>query len=422
MTQAPEVMWDCPLDVDALARASVQDAVAAARSVARVRGTDADLATTPALVRSAFAAIEHLRVDGHEPPVWAPLSGFFEASDGWVRLHGNYPHHAHAITDTFGVTERDDLASALLAITAGEIEDEVTARRGIATVVRTPAQWRAHPHGVATAADPWWSTTSNGERDPLRPTTSLPLHGVRVLDLTRVIAGPTCSQLLACLGADVLRIDPPQRPEILEQHLSNGMGKRSATLDLRTGSKHLRDHLLPRADVVLVGYRPGSLAPFGLDPRDLAEVRPDLVTVSLSAWGEGSGPWRERAGFDSVVQAATGISVVCGAQDRPGALPVQALDHATGFRMAAAVMRSLAAGRGSTTRISLVGAARALLAAPRPHRLQPPTHALPTQAPPTTVEVGSPHGTLVVPPPPVTLGGRTLELPVDGLGTSPPTW
>lgn len=413
-------MWDCRLDVTGLAWSAVQDAIASAREVAEARGTSTDIGTEPALVASAFAAAEHLTIDGRAPEIWAPMSGFFEASDGWVRLHGNYPHHSHAITEAFGVTERDTLAAALRTVPTSEIEEAVTAHRGIAAVVRTPEEWQAHPHGAATAGEPWWRTTSTGpaghrtgRRAPLT-TDSLPLDGTRVLDLTRVIAGPTCSQLLACLGADVLRIDPPHHPEILEQHLSNGMGKRSAELDLRSQAEHLHRDLLPRADVVLLGYRPGALSPFGLDPRELAEDRPDLVIASLSAWGEG-GPWAERPGFDSIVQAASGIASVCGSPERPGALPVQALDHATGFRTAAAVMRALASASGTLCRISLLGAARELLSAPSVSR---PLLDLPT----VRVPVDSPYGHLLLPPPPIRLDGRTIERQVGGYGAGTSGW
>lgn len=409
----PGGLWDCPLDVSALAWESVRGAVEAAGQLAETRASNGDFATDPSLVTSSFAAIDHLRVDGREPRAWAPLSGFFEAEDGWVRLHGNYPHHASAISAAFGATGRDALAAALRLLPTDDIEEAVTARGGIATVVRDPATWQRHSHAAATATTPWIELTVTGDGREL-PSATTPLDGIRVLDLTRVIAGPTCSQLLGCLGADVLRIDPPHRPELLDQHLSTGMGKRSAELDLRTDLPHLREALLPQADVVLLGYRPGALAPFGLDPQDLATDRPDLVIASLSAWGE-SGPWAHLAGFDSIVQAATGIAVRCGTADRPGALPVQALDHATGYRMAAAVMSTLAQRKGAVIRTSLLGAARELLDSPPADRpLVRTTN--------RTVRLPSPHGELVAVPPPITLAGRTLERPVGGYGAAAPMW
>jgi crotonobetainyl-CoA:carnitine CoA-transferase CaiB-like acyl-CoA transferase len=167
----------------------------------------------------------------------------------------------------------------------------------------------------------------------------LPAAGLRVLDLTRVLAGPVATRTLALLGADVLRLDAPRLPELPDQHADTGLGKRSATLDLAT-DRQTFEELLAAADVVVTGYRPGALDRFGLSAEALAERRPGVVVAQLSAWG-GYGPWRERRGFDSLVQAATGIAVLEGSPDRPGALPAQALDHGTGYLLAAAVLRAL---------------------------------------------------------------------------------
>src|SRR5699024_8955242 len=143
------------------------------------------------------------------------------------------------------------------------------------------------------------------------------LSVVRVLDLTRVIAGPSGTQLLACLGADVLRLDPPHRPELLDQHLSTGMRKRRAELDLRRDTETFRS-LAAAADVTVPGYRPGALSALGIGREELEQLAPRAVLVSLSAWGE-TGPWGQRAGFDSIVQAATGIAAECGRPDQPRA-------------------------------------------------------------------------------------------------------
>jgi len=181
------------------------------------------------------------------------------------------------------------------------------------------------------------------------------MAGLRVLDLTRVIAGPVATRTLALLGADVLRIDSPRLPEIAWQYVDTGMGKRSTLLDLgESGDRDTFEGLLSSADVVVTGYRPGALAAYGLDPDALANRRPGLVVASLSAWGD-TGPWGDRRGFDSIVQAATGIAMVESADGRrPGALPAQALDHATGYLLAAGVLAALRqrAARGGTWRVS----------------------------------------------------------------------
>ena len=162
-----------------------------------------------------------------------------------------------------------------------------------------------------------------------------------MLDLTRVIAGPVATRTLAHLGADVLRLDTPRLPEIAEQYLDTGMGKRSALLDLGT-QRETFDALLATADVVVTGYRSRALDRLGLAPERLAERRPGLVVASLDAWG-GVGPWGDRRGFDSIVQAATGIALTESADGlTPGALPAQALDHATGYLLAAGVLTAVA--------------------------------------------------------------------------------
>ncbi len=195
----------------------------------------------------------------------------------------------------------------------------------------------------------------------------MPAAGVRVLDLTRVIAGPVCSRYLGALGADVLRLDPPHLPDLEPGTPADTLlGKRSAFLDLRDDAgAHRLEGLLSRADVVLLGYRPGALARFGLAPEELADRHPGLVIAQLSAWGY-TGPWAERRGFDSIVQAASGIAAVEGDADlTPGALPCQLLDHGTGYLTAAAVLDALAEQRadGGThlRRLSLARSAHWLL-------------------------------------------------------------
>jgi crotonobetainyl-CoA:carnitine CoA-transferase CaiB-like acyl-CoA transferase len=218
----------------------------------------------------------------------------------------------------------------------------------------------------------------------------LPAAGVRVLDLTRVIAGPICSRYLGALGADVLRLDPPHLPDLEPGAPADTLlGKRSAFLDLRNeaGARRLED-LLAGADVVLLGYRPGALAGFGLAPEELAERHPGLVIAQLSAWGF-TGPWAERRGFDSIVQAASGIaSLEADADGTPGALPCQLLDHGTGYLTAAAVLDALAeqrqAGGTHLARLSLARTAHWLVEGGPdvPLRSAPGADALPSADPP----------------------------------------
>jgi hypothetical protein len=220
--------------------------------------------------------------------------------------------------------------------------------------VRSPAEWEALPQARALAGRPlveWAANEGAGRALPNAAPDDAPAAGVRVLDLTRVIAGPVATRYLGALGADVLRLDSPHRPELPLQAYDSLLGKRSALADFGTRDGNARLHeLLSGADVLVHGYRPHALERFGLDAGALAGRHPGLVVVSLSAWGS-RGPWGTRRGFDSIVQAACGIAVIESPDgERPGAMPCQLLDHGTGYLCAAAVLCALAAQahRGGT--------------------------------------------------------------------------
>ncbi|MDJ0419549.1 MULTISPECIES: CoA transferase [Rhodococcus] len=325
----------------------------------------------PERIAASFASDRLLRVSGAPVSGFAELSGFFAAADGWVRTHANYPHHRARLLAALDLPEdagRDSVAARVGNLTAADVEDRAAAAQAIAVRVRTAAEWAASPQGAAAASGDLVSTVVHaassrpGTRQRSRRESARgPLAGVKVLDLTRVIAGPVATRTLALLGADVLRIDPPAIPEIVVQHLDTGQGKRSALLDLRSADGRLVwDSLLAEADVVVTGYRPGALD-------GLLDDAPDhLVRGRVCAWG-GSGPWAHRRGFDSIVQAASGIATIEGGDDTPGALPAQALDHATGYLLAAGIVDALAAGhvdgRGRSVDVSLARTGAWLLAA-----------------------------------------------------------
>ncbi|GAA3397094.1 CoA transferase [Streptomyces roseoviridis] len=328
----PSGLLGARLPVMDLARATV--AVCSLAAVERA-GLPGRVRVGDGAVATAFVSERHLRVDGRAPVSFAPLSRFWRASDGWVRTHANYPHHQAALLAALGVRAGsadavDAVAAAIAGRRAVEIESAVYAAGGLAVALRGPDQWAAHEQGREVAARPLLTRERLDEAAPRRRSGG-PL---RVLDLTRVIAGPVATRTLALLGADVLRIDPPGSPELPDQHADADIGKRTAALDLdRPSDRRTFDELLDAADVLVTGYRPGALDRFGLD-------RPGLVTARLSAWGD-YGPWGGRRGFDSLVQVATGIAVTEGSEERPGVLPAQALDHGTGYLLAAAVLRSL---------------------------------------------------------------------------------
>ncbi|MFB6814310.1 CoA transferase [Streptomyces sp. NPDC056347] len=363
VTDGPEGLLSSRLPVRELARSAVAVcSLAAAELAARRTGRPVPpVRIDESAVATAFVSERHLRIDGRAPSVFAPLSRFWRCADGWVRTHANYPHHRARLLGTLDLapdTPDERAVEAVAASFAGrrgeEIERTVYAAGGLAVAARTPGRWAAHPQGAAVAGAPL-AGRERLDDAPVRRSAALsgdpllPAAGVRVLDLSRVIAGPVATRTLALLGADVLRIDSPRLPESPDAHADTGFGKRSVELDLADPAGAAAfDRLLAGADVVVSGYRPGALDRFGLDPESLARRRPGLVVARLSAWGPG--PWAGRRGFDSLVQVATGIAAMeagaeggaeAGAGAKPGVLPAQALDHGTGYLLAAAVLRAL---------------------------------------------------------------------------------
>ena len=425
-----------PLAVDELAVGAVAAALMAAAELAHARGAE-----RPAIELSAehvalsFQSERHMLIDGQTTGAgFAPLSRLVPcANGGWLRTHGNYPHHAAAIGRALGIDVSGDqqraaqrLAQAALTAEATELESAVVAAGGCAAALRTRQQWDLHPAGRAVTATPLVAiehelATGSELALPALIDPARPCEGIRVLDLTRVIAGPVGARTLAALGADVLRVDPPHLPEIPEGHVDTGVGKRAATLDLADAER--REALLAGAHVLVTGYRPGALAHFGLDAADLAERHPHLVQVSLSAWGT-NGPWGDRRGFDSLVQVASGIATECAAADgTPGVLPAQALDHATGHLVAAAALRALAMrASGEATgpaRLALARTAQELLRAPRPDAS---ASSATGAADPAAHRVTFGRVSLIAPP--GTLDGRPLRWShgPHELGSDSPSW
>jgi crotonobetainyl-CoA:carnitine CoA-transferase CaiB-like acyl-CoA transferase len=308
------------------------------------------------------------------PALWAPIAGDYRARDGWIRLHTNGPHHRRAAERVLGGTEmdKDAAARAVAGWAKGELEAAIVAAGGCAAEMRSVAQWAAHPQGRAVAAEPLVHLAVDGASEPADwpVPAARPLRGLRVLDLTRVLAGPVAARCLAAYGAEVLRIDPPgwEEPGIAPEVT---LGKTCARLDLRRAADRATfEALLSRAHVLLHGYRPGALDRLGFDPAARRALALGLVDVSLDAYGW-SGPWATRRGFDSLVQMSSGIAETgmrWRAAERPVPLPVQALDHGTGYLMAAAairgVTRRLTRGQGTTARLSLARTAKFLVEAP----------------------------------------------------------
>lgn len=309
-----------------------------------------------------------LRPDGWDLPAqWDAVAGDYATKDGWIRLHTNAPHHRKAVLSVLSVpnsskTERADVAKAVAEWNAAELEDAVVAAGGCAGELRSSAAWAAHPQGKAVASEPllYHETFSGPSPANWAINRARPLDGIRVLDLTRVLAGPTATRFLAGYGADVLRIDPPTDlwGEALAEEMT--LGKRSAVLDLRKDADRQRlKELIAEADVMVHGYRGDALEGLGLGASVRRSLNPGLVDVALCAYGW-TGPWAGRRGFDSIVQMSSGIAETGMrhyGKDKPTPLPVQALDYATGFIVAAAAVSGLAerirSGDGSHFRTSL---------------------------------------------------------------------
>jgi len=311
------------------------------RSGRRQRVT-VDLRAAVASLRSGF----YLRIDGKPPPApWDPMSGFYPVRDGrWISIHCNFPNHRAAALQVLGSGEDRARADAASRTRDGQaLEDAIHAAGGCAGLARSAAEWAAHPHAAAVALQPLLEMVRLGDAPALPlPEGDRPLAGVRVLDLTRVLAGPTCARTLAEHGADVLKITAAHLPDSGAIELDTGLGKLSAHLDLRTpeGAATLRG-LLREADVFSQSYRPGALAGRGFSAEEAAKLRPGIVYVTLNAWGQ-TGPWRARRGFDSIVQTVSGMAYASGDASKPKLMPCSAIDYVSGYLMAYGAMVALA--------------------------------------------------------------------------------
>ena len=371
--------------------------------------------------------------DWQRPSPWHDVSTDYPTADGrWVRLQANYPHLRDAAARALGVSvDRDAWAAVIAAAGADEIEQAIVDGGGAAAASRTLAEWAAHEQGRSVAVEPLIDRV-DGEAvtDSWRPTPGRPLSGIRILDITRVLAGPMATRCLAGYGAEVLRIDPAGYAE--PNGDSGGdltWGKRCAFLALDTDEGRARFlELLAGADVFVHGLRPGALEALGLGEEVRRSVRPGLVDVTLDAYGW-SGPWNARRGFDTLVQTSSGISTELMHRfglSQPRLLPAQVLDFATGYLMAASVIRGLTRrmteGRGSSWRLALARTASLLISAGEPPAA--PELTVPLSGPVEDRVFSSPQGAyrrLVFP---LTVHGSPLfwERPGDPYGSSVPLW
>jgi len=301
------------------------------------------------------------------------VMGVYPTKDGrWSYLHCNFPNHRAAALSVLGVAEdRDAVIKAVAKWNAQDLEDAIIEAKGAGGMVRTMEEWAKHPQAAAITNLPLMEIVKLADSPPeALPEGSRPLSGVRVLDLTRVLAGPTCARTLAEHGADVMKITGAHLPNIGYQEYDTGHGKLNAQLDLReTKDMETLRGLVSQTDVFSQGYRPGTLGGRGLSPEELAELRPGIVYISMCAFSH-MGPWASRRGFDTVVQTVSGITnrqgdLFPGANPGPQFYPVSAIDYLTGYLMAfggmVALNRRVHEGGSWLVRISLAQVGRWLV-------------------------------------------------------------
>lgn len=361
--------------VDDAAQASIGVSALAAAEIQRIRSGEAQNVSIDRRHAAAeFRSERYMRVAGEAAPeLWDPIAGAYPCGDGrWVRIHTNFEHHRDGILSILGCeNDRDAVTAALASWEAETFETAVSDAGFLAAMMRSPEEWQAHPQSQAVAALPLVSferlTDDEEQPEPSRNfepqvAEERPLDGIRVLDLSRILAGPVCGRTLAAHGAEVLRIGAAHLPFIEPAVMDTGRGKRTAHLDLEgADGKQTLYELLADADVFVQAYRPGALEAKGFSADYAAKVRPDIVYVSLSAYGH-TGLWANKPGFDSLTQTATGINhaeMVAFGGGAPRALPAQVLDHASGYLMAFGAMAGLikreTEGGGWHVRVSLAG-------------------------------------------------------------------
>ncbi|MDX2205974.1 MAG: CoA transferase [Hyphomicrobiaceae bacterium] len=337
--------------VGVAAQASIAAAGLAAAEIWRLRtGETQSLAVDLRHAAVEFRSERYMRLAGKPPgPGWDKIAGVYGTRDHRkVRIHTNFPQHRDGFLKLLGCDyERASVAAALMRWDGAQFEATAALAGAPCTLMRSPQEWAAHPQAQAVATLPLIEIERIGEAPPRRlpRNPERPLSEVRVLDLTRVIAGPVAGRTLAAHGADVMRITGPHLPGLPMLDIDTGRGKLSASLDLRAAEECERlASLLSEAQAIVTAYRPGALDRFGFSPQSCAEMRPGIVVGTLSAWGR-AGPWSSRRGFDSLVQNACGINVAEAQAlgvEAPKELPAQALDHAAGYLLATGVMLALA--------------------------------------------------------------------------------
>ena len=390
----PEHVLSSRFDVTAFAGTTIGIASLAVAELKIVRSQLANKDTTASVDVNTLHACASFKGDSLFKPIgwelpspWDPFAGDYECSDRWIRLHTNYSYHRDAVFKVLGkFSNREELSLAVSKKNSIELEQSIFEAGGCSAVMYDRKTWEKHGHGqytlnekiihqeVCNKSDVFFEKIDENES---------PLKGIRILDMTRVIAGPTCTKFLSAYGADVLRIDPPNFAEVEGLLPETTVGKRRAFLDIKTKEgRAIFEKLLKESHVFVHGLRPDALEKIGYDQNVLNKINPSLIVASLNAYGS-KGPWKNKRGFDSLVQMSSGIAE-SGAQSKkvlkPVPLPVQALDHGTGYLMAASICRSLCEliSENKVNKIigSLIGASNILQKYSGNFDIEPPDNSL----------------------------------------------
>ncbi|MBX9911362.1 MAG: CoA transferase [Beijerinckiaceae bacterium] len=398
-------------------------------------GAPQHIAVSTRQAAATLRSYAHNRLDGHwpggAPSDDTPLAEFYETRDGrHFFIHGVLPHLAAGTLKVLGLdaANYDSVGRAVAQWDARDLEDTLAAAGMCGAFARTPAEWDAHEQGAAIAPGGPVEIIRIGDApiEPLPPT-QWPLGGVRVLDLTRILAGPTCGRTLAEHGAEVLLVSSPKLDSVESFVLDTGHGKRSAFLDLtQAADRSTLNRLVAQSDIFSQGFRSGALARRGLSPQDLAAIRPGLICVSINCYGH-DGPWVERPGWDQLAAAATGLCAIQGEETgKPALLRGAACDYVTGYLGAlgaiVALNRRASEGGSWLVRVSLAQTGVWLRDFASPRALEArPDFSIPDSY---FIETLTPFGSLrhLAPVAAMSLTPPRWGRPVVPLGTHPPAF
>jgi crotonobetainyl-CoA:carnitine CoA-transferase CaiB-like acyl-CoA transferase len=363
-------------------------------------------------------------------------TALYRAHDGrWIHLHGGFSSRE----GTLALLKCDDdahaIANAVASWDAQALEDALADRGVCGAKLRSADEWRAHPQGIALAQVPVVEILrlSDAAPEPLPGPRAgedgaRPLSGVRVLDLTRVLAGPTCARTLVEHGAEVLHVRSPKLPSIEPFVIDTNPGKRSCFLDLDGKADVERLCALARdAHVFSQGYRPGALARRGFAPEELAQMSPGIIVVSIDCYGH-EGPFADRPGWEQLAQTVTGMAHEHAGDDHPALVPAAINDYTTGYLGALGVMCALARrtteGGSWHVRVSLARTSMWIMSLPRTGPDDKPGGFDMASIAPWIIEMDTAWGPLTRIGPIARMSETPprWDLAPAPLGSDPPTW